>query len=230
MKTQIIAIGGGANSPYPIEQYILKQTGKSRPKVCFIGTATGDADRNIVRFYEIFGNFDCDRTHLALFSAPKDFESLLMQQDVIHVGGGNTKNLLAIWREWGLEKILYRAWQQGIILSGGSAGSICWFEEGVSDYIPSELNPIKALGFLKGSHCPHFDTEPNRRPRYLELIANGTLQAGIAADDAVALHYINGELHRIVSGAPNAKAYQVKRIGNTAQETELKPDYLNNET
>jgi len=215
MKKQIIAIGGGGmfnNTPtYPIEQYVLQQTGKTKPNVCFMATATGDADRNIVRFYEIFGKLSCERTHLSLFASPKNIESIIYAQDVIYVGGGNTKNMLALWREWNLDKILYQAYEKGIILAGMSAGSICWYEEGISDYIATELNPIKALGFLKGSHCPHFDTEQQRRPSYCAMVGSGTLQGGIAADDDVALHYIDGQLNKVVSAKSTSKAYKIEQ-------------------
>lgn len=228
MKTQIIAIGGGAMSKttdtFPIEKYILDQTGKSDPKICFMATATGDADRDITRFYEVFGNFHCERTHLSLFSAPKDIESLLMKQNVIYVGGGNTRNLLALWREWSVDKILFNAWKNGIVLTGFSAGSICWFEEGLSDYIPSELNPIKALGFLQGSHCPHYDSESNRRTIYCDLISKGKLSDGIAAEDDVALHYINGKLTHVISANPYGMAYDVVKKESVANEIARKPD------
>jgi dipeptidase E len=216
MKKQIIAIGGGAMSNLtdhcPIEKYILQQCEKENPNVCFLATATGDADRNITRFYDVFSSFKCKRAHLSLFSAPRDMEALLMKQDVIYVGGGNTRNLLALWREWNLDKILF------------SAGAICWYEEGLSDYIPSELNPIRALGYLKGSHCPHYDSETNRRNMYCELIGKGIISDGVAAEDDVALHYIDNELSRIISSNPRGKAFHVKKTPQGAQEIELKPD------
>lgn len=227
MNTQIIAIGGGMfknRDSDRIEEYILKQTGKPRPNICFLATATGDNNQEIVRFYEVFSNFSCERTHLSLFSVPKDIESFILKQDVIYVGGGNTKNLLLLWEGWGLDKILHNAWQNGVILAGSSAGSICWFEEGLSDYIPTELNPIKALGFIKGSNCPHYDDELKRKPHYCELISNGIMKEGIAADSEVALHYIGGKLEHIVSAKSDGKAYQIKRSNGGFQEIELKPD------
>lgn len=214
MKKQIIGIGGGGMSKnsdtYPIERYILQQSNKPRPNVCFMATATGDADRNIVRFYDVFSKFSCERTHLSLLTAPKDIEAFILKQDIIYVGGGNTKYLLALWREWNLDKILFKAYQNGVILSGFSAGSICWFDEGLSDYIVGELNPLKALGFIKGSHCPHFDSESARKPRCCELVASGALKECIAADDDVALHYIDGKLNKIVSASQTSAAYKIQ--------------------
>ncbi len=230
MKTQIIAIGGGAfsfiNDTYPIEEYILQQTDKPKPNVCYIGTATGDATHHIVRFYDIFQNFSCHPSHLSLYAAPKDIESHILKQDIIFVGGGNTKNLLTLWRAWDLDKMLHKAMQNGTILTGSSAGSICWYEEGLSDYIFSEFNALPALGFLKGSNCPHFDSEAGRRPRYHELVGNGTMKEGIAADDHVALHYVDGKLQHIVSAKPQSKAYQMKRSENGVEEIVLQPDIL----
>ena len=227
MKTQIIAIGGGAMSnysqTYPIEKYILEQTGKTKPNICFMPTASGDASHNIVRFYEIFGNLPCERTHLSLFSAPPDIESILMNQDIIYVGGGPFRNLLALWREWSLEKILYKAWKQGIILAGISSGATCWFEEGMTSYTPSHIKALPALGFLKGSYCAHYDSVPNNRLRYSDLISKGEIKEGVACEDNVALHYINGELHHVVSASPTGKAYQIKRAGDNFQQIELIP-------
>lgn len=227
MKKQIIAIGGGALSKlsksFPIEGYILKQTNKEKPTVCFMATATDDENHNIAHFYDVFSNFSCERTHLALFNPPEDIEGLLMKQDVVYVGGGNTKNLLEAWRKWNLDKILFKAYRNGTLLTGFSAGSICWFEEGLSDYIPSGLNLIKALGYLKGSHCPHYDSEPNRKPRYHELIRSGVMKEGVAVEDDVALHYIDGHLKHIVSANSRGKAYQIKRNEEGTQEIVLKP-------
>lgn len=227
MKTQIIAMGGSTmyarDEKFLLEKYILEQSPKENPRICFLPTATGDADQSIVRFYEVFAHFQCQRTHLSLFNPPKEYESILMQQDVIYVSGGNTRNLLALWRTWGLDKILYNAWQKGVVLAGYSAGAICWFEEGVSDYIPSELNRLEALGFLTGSHCPHYNSESNRRPRYQELVAAKQIKPGIAADDGVGLHYIDAQLARIVSATTAGRAYQLKNTKHL-EEIELMPN------
>lgn len=224
---QIIAMGGGGFSMEPenplLDQYILAQSNKPRPKICFIPTASGDADSYIEKFYDFFNQQECAPSHLSLFKpATRDLERFVLEQDIIYVGGGNTKNLLVLWKEWGLDGILRKAWEQGIVLAGLSAGSICWYEEGVTDSYGDKLEPLQALGFLKGSHCPHYDGEAERRPTYRQFVDQGFLQAGIAADDGVAVHYIDEDIKRIVSSRPTAKAYWVTR----GKEEELATEYL----
>lgn len=211
---QIIALGGGGFSMEPenplLDQYILHQSNKTNPKICFLATASGDSENYISRFYHFFEKQDCQPSHLSLFNPPtRNVESFLLDKDIIYVGGGNTKNLLVLWKEWGLDTILKKAWEQGIILAGISAGSICWFEEGVTDSYGDGLEPLKCLGFLEGSNCPHYDGESDRRPSYQQLISNKNIKPGFATDDGVAIHFINQEIHNIVSSRPNAKAYKV---------------------
>lgn len=227
---QIIAMGGGGFLMEPenplLDRYILQQSDKERPKICYIGTASGDAQSMIDNFYSFFNEQNCEPSHLSLFKPPvRDLERYVLEKDIIYVGGGNTKNLLALWREWGLDEILKKALDRGIVLAGISAGSICWFEEGVTDSYGDGLEPLKALGFLKGSNCPHYDGEADRRPTYRKLVDEGTLQPGIAADDGAAIHYIDGEMKRIVSSRPDAKAYFV----SPGKEEELETVYLGNE-
>jgi len=225
---QIIALGGGGFSMEPenplLDRYILNQSGKTSPKICFIPTASGDSDDYISRFYRFFEQQECQPSHLSLFRPPtRDIEDFLLEKDIIYVGGGNTKNLLVLWKEWGLDVILRKAWEQGIVLAGISAGSICWFEEGVTDSYGDGLEPIKCLGFLKGSNCPHYDGEVDRRPSYHQMIALNNIQPGIATDDGVAIHYIEQEVMKIVSSKPNANAYSVyydKQIIEIKLETE----------
>ncbi|TWT27151.1 Type 1 glutamine amidotransferase-like domain-containing protein [Planomicrobium sp. CPCC 101110] len=227
---QIIALGGGGflmepNNPL-LDSYILAQSKKERPKICFIPTASGDSENATLRFYEFFTQQNCQPSHLSLFKPPtRDIERFILEKDIIYVGGGNTKNLLAIWKDWGLDGILRKAWEQGIVLAGISAGSICWFEEGVTDSFGEGLEPIKALGFLKGSNCPHYDGEEDRRPTYRQLVEEKKLQAGIAADDGVAVHYVDQEIERVVSSRPKAKAYEVSFDGHI-RETEVPTIFL----
>ncbi|XKE94681.1 peptidase E [Metaplanococcus flavidus] len=224
---QIITMGGGGflmeqENPL-LDRYILEQAGKDKPKICYVGTASGDAESMIQNFYNFFNGENCEPSHLSLFKPPvRDLESYVLDKDIIYVGGGNTKNLLALWREWGLDEIFRKALDQGIVLAGISAGSICWFEEGVTDSYGDKLEPLKALGFLSGSNCPHYDGEAERRPTYRKLVDDGTLQPGIAADDGAAIHYIDGEIKRIVSSRPDAKAYFV----SPGNEEELEIEYL----
>jgi len=129
---------------------------------------------------------DCRATHLSLIQPPSaDLGAFVFAQDVIFVGGGNTRSLLALWREWGLDAILREAYERGIVLGGVSADMICWFEFGVTDSVPGALTPLKCLGWLPGSACPHYDKEIERRPSFQRLIAEGAIPGGYAADDGV---------------------------------------------
>ncbi|MGA9225178.1 MAG: Type 1 glutamine amidotransferase-like domain-containing protein [Mesobacillus sp.] len=228
---QIIALGGGGFSMEPdnplLDLYILAQTKKQNPKVCFVPTASGDSENYISRFYKSFESHNCVPSHLSLFSPPsRDLEDYVMDKDVIYVGGGNTKNLIALWKDWSLDAILKKAWQDGIVMAGISAGSICWFEAGVTDSFGEGLEPLKSLGFLKGSNCPHYDGEADRRPIYQRLVSAGQIPGGLAADDGAALHFIGSELHKAVSSRREAKAYQVDLIEGKLREEVLNTEYL----
>jgi len=228
---QIIAMGGGGFSMEPdnllLDRYVLEQTGKPHPRVCFVPTASGDSVNYIERFLKAFRALDCEPSYLSVFSGPDgDWRDYILSKDVIYVGGGNTKNLLVLWREWGLDSIMREAWESGIVLAGISAGSICWFEEGVTDSVPGLLTPLKCLGFLKGSNCPHYDGEVERRPAYHRLLKANEIAPGIACDDGVAVHFKNDELYRIVSSRPNARAYRLSVHDDSVHETELTPDYI----
>lgn len=230
-QRHIIAMGGGGFSMEPdnllLDQYVLKQAGKKRPKVCFVPTASADSADYTVRFYKAFSSLPCVPSHLPLFVPPTaDLRSYVLEKDVIYVGGGNTKNLMALWKEWKLDSIFREAWNQGTILAGISAGSLCWFEQGITDSIPGDLTPISCLGFLKGSNCPHYDGEKNRRPTYQRLIGEKKIQGGMAADDGVALHYVGKSLKNIVSSRRDAKAYQVELRDRKIIETSINPIYL----
>lgn len=230
-KRQIIAIGGAALPPeldnLLLIEYFLKQTGKKRPKVCFIGTAGGDAEGGRLRFYAGFSQFDCTPSHLPLFArTPRDLESFVLGQDAIFVGGGNTRSMLAVWRDWGLDLHLRAAWMRGIVLGGVSAGAICWFEQGVTDSIAGPLTALDCLEFLAGSCCPHYDSEPQRRPTYHKLVARGAIVEGVAADDGAALHFVDDKLQRAVSSRPRARAYRVRMSGRRTVEHRLATRYL----
>ncbi len=154
-------------------------------------------------------------THLPLFRLGiTDLRSYLLGQDIVYVGGGNTRNMLVLWHEWGLDVILREAWEKGTILCGISAGSVCWFEQGLSDSVAAgELRPLICLGFLQGSNCPHYDGEPLRRPHYQRCVSEGSMIGGYATDDWVGLHFVGSKLHQVVSPKPNANAYEVSRNG-----------------
>ncbi|HTD90913.1 MAG TPA: peptidase E [Burkholderiales bacterium] len=231
MKRQILAIGGAA-LPENLDNlllinYFLQLTRKKKPRVCFIGTAHGDADAGRLRFYAGFSRFNCKPTHLPLFArTPRDLESFVLGQDAIYVGGGNTRSLLAVWRDWGLDLYLRKAWERGVVLGGASAGSICWFEQGITDSIAGPLTALGCLGFLPGSNCPHYDSEPLRRPTYRKLVASGKILEGVAADDGAALHNVDGKLVRAVASRPRARAYRLTRTGKSVVERRLSTQYL----
>ncbi|UOQ44234.1 Type 1 glutamine amidotransferase-like domain-containing protein [Halobacillus salinarum] len=228
---QIIALGGGGFSEEPenplLDEYILHQAQKEKPKICYVPTANGDSDICISWFYDFFKKQNCEPSHLSLFKPPtRDLEGYVLEKDIIYVGGGNTKNLLVLWKEWGLDSILKKAWEQGVILAGISAGSICWFEDAITDSYGDQLEPIRCLGMISGSNCPHYDEEEKRRPAYHKFMAEGKVKPGIAADDGVGLHYMDQHLHRIVSSRPEAGAYHVSYEGQKVKEVPLETDYL----
>jgi peptidase E len=158
---------------------------------------------------------------------PGDLREKVLEQDVIYVGGGNTRAMLAVWREWEFDRILHEAWEAGVVLAGISAGSICWFDQGLSDSVmPAELRPLKCLGFLPGSNCPHYDGEPQRRPCYQKFVLEEALEAGYAADDGAALHYSGTKLVNAVCSRPAAKVYRVEKQGECIVETPLEMEFL----
>jgi peptidase E len=211
-----------------LDQYVIEQADQDEPRICFLPTASGDAEDYIQTFYASFSRFRCRPTHLSLFRPPtKDIEAFVLENSIIYVGGGNTRSMLALWAEWGLDTVLRKAWQQGIVLAGMSSGSVCWFEEALSDFVPGEFNRLQCLGFLPGSNCPHYDSEPSRRPLYQSMILRGELAPGIATDDGVGLHYVGTELLKTVSSRPDAKAYRVSKNVVSA-EREIVPVYLGN--
>ncbi len=146
---------------------------------------------------------------------PENLRELALDSDVILVCGGNTANMLAVWRLHGFDRILREAWESGVVLAGWSAGLICWFEAGITDSFGPQLDGMRdGLGFLPGSACPHYDTEEQRRPVYAELVANG-FPPGIALDDAAAAHYAGTELRKIVVSRPNARGYNIGPDGES---------------
>lgn len=228
---QIIALGGGGFSMEPdnplLDNYIVSQSKSKKPKVCFIPTASGDAEGYIQLFYKAFEVHNSVPSHLSLFRPPsQDLEDYIMEQDILYVGGGNTRNLLVLWKEWEVDQYIKKAWENGTILSGLSAGSICWFDEGVTDSLPDELTSLKCLGLIKGSNCPHYDGEADRRPSYHKLLAANKISNGLATDDGVALHYRDNEIFQVISSRPQAKAYKVEYIDNQIIETVIEPIYL----
>jgi dipeptidase E len=219
---QIVAFGGGgfsmeAGNPL-LDDYVLGATGAERPKVCFIPTASGDADHYVVRFYRRFAAV-AETSHVSLFRRDKgagavegDLESHLLQQDLIYVGGGSVLSLLGTWRAHGLDQILKRAWRRGVMLCGLSAGSLCWFSEAITAFHgPPE--PVRGLGLLPHSNCVHYDGEAERAEVFKDMIASGRMREGYAAEDSAALHFEGRELLRVVSSKPKARAFRISKDG-----------------
>jgi dipeptidase E len=211
---RIVACGGEQLSHAALTRYVFELTGKPRPKILFVPTASGDDPANLLTFYQMFAGLRCEPSHLALFHRTvDDIDGLIRAQDVVMVGGGNTANMLAIWRVHGVEDALRNAYRNGTILTGWSAGCICWFEAGITDSFALELGPLRdGLKLLKGSACPHYDSEERRRPVYSREIAAG-LPAGIALDDAVAARYEDERLIEIVTAKRDGRAFRVDRDG-----------------
>ena len=223
-KKQIIVMGGGGflMDDLLLDRYVLQQVETERARVCFLGQAKGENENDALKFYCAFTELGCTPSRLSLFLPhTADIAGFLLSQDVIYVGGGNTKSLLALWHAWGLDVILRQAWQQGIVLAGASAGAICWFAQGLTDSVHGQFTPISCLGFLPGSCAPHYDVKNQRRSRYHELVASGELQPGYGIDDYAALHFVDGELHRVVASREGARAYRVERGAEGAVETAL---------
>lgn len=221
----IVALGGGGFSMEPdnlaLDRHVLSLAGVPCPRVAFVPTASGDADGYVARFHDAFATLDCEPSHLGLFRREiGDLRAFVLAQDVIYVGGGNTLNMLALWKLHGLDVIFREAWEAGVVLAGISAGALCWFEGGPTDSL-GPLAPIACLGFLPGSLCVHYDGETARRPTYLGLVADRTLPAGCAADDGAALVFAGDSLAEVVTSRPAARAFRVTAGPAKALETPL---------
>ena len=214
MDRQIIAIGGGGFGRNPgvgvIEKYILEQSKKEVPNICFIPTATGDDESYKVSYYSTFSKLNCNPSHLDFFKRTPNLENLIDKQDVVFVGGGNTKSMLAVWRDWGLDTILKKAYERGTIMSGVSAGAICWFDKGITDSWANDLNIIDCLGFTKGNCCPHYDEESERKPSLSKYILNKEINECFAVEGGCAVHIINDEVCKAVSFKDNKNTFLVK--------------------
>jgi peptidase E len=238
-EPQILATSGGfrntptgAARPGPLVAHALRLTGKDRPRFCYVGTASGDDVRHIALIYGAFaGRHDVIVSHLELFMMPNvpDAAAHLLAQDVIWVGGGSVANLLAVWRAHGLDEVFREAWRRGIVLSGVSAGSLCWHVGGTTDSFGVDLRPVTdGLALLPYSNGVHYDSEEQRRPLLHRLIGDETLPNGYATDDGVGLHYVGTELREAVSdGTPGASAYWIERSGDgRVTETAITPRVL----
>jgi dipeptidase E len=218
-------MGGGCFTVLPekplLEMYALSQTRKANPAVCFLPTASGDAPTYIAKFYAAFAKLRCRPAHIPFFDRTPNLRKILLAQDLIYVGGGNTKSMLAGWHEWNLQGILRQAWNSGIVLAGVSAGAICWFETGVTDSWAGALQPLPCLGWLPGACCPHYDGEADRRPAVHAFVGKGIVPEMLALDDGTAAHFMGRKLKRVVCSLPKAGAYRVRRDGKKVVEDAL---------
>jgi dipeptidase E len=230
---RIVAMGGGGFSMEPdntlLDAFVVSLARRERPRVCFVGTASGDSERYALDFHRAFAALDCRAADLPLFDrTTDDLRGFVLAQDVVYVGGGSTANLLAVWRTQGLDAILREAWAAGVGLCGVSAGMNCWFEQSITDsFGVGALAPLHdGLALLAGSACPHYDGEEQRRPAYRRLVAEGILADGWAADDGAALVFAGERLEEVVSSRPDAAAYRVSRDGGDAREDRVTARYL----
>jgi dipeptidase E len=213
-----------------LDDYVLSLVDAVRPRVCFLPTASGDADHYVVRFYRQFSP-SCEASHVSLFRRDQgtggvedDLETHLLAQDLIYVGGGNVVSMLGAWRAHGLDEVLHKAWRKGVVLCGPSAGSLCWFDEALSAFHGAPRS-VRGLGMLPYSNCVHYDAEPARRAEYHRFVGDG-MPPGFAVEDGVALHFRRTRLKRVVSSQPNARAYRVEAGRDGVVETPLKVSYL----
>ncbi|ANY09465.1 peptidase E [Pseudonocardia sp. HH130630-07] len=211
----------------PLAQHAvtLARVSGRAPRICFLPTAAGDDPRLIMTFYDNAWRHGWTASHLSLMAMPNidDPAEHLLTQDVIWVSGGSVAALLAMWRLHGLDVALRQVWESGVVLTGVSAGSICWHAGGTTDSFGPELRPVTdGLGFLPYSNGVHHDTEAERRPLLHDLVAAGTLPPGFATDDGAGLHYRGTDLHEVVAEAPGAYGYEIERASDgTVNETRL---------
>ncbi len=230
---QIVAFGGGGFSmewgnPL-LDDQVLAWSGVERPRICFLPTASGDADHYVVRFYRAFPASRCEPSHISLFrreTGVGDPRAHLLEQDVIYVGGGSLVSLLGTWGAHGIDLALHEAWRAGVLLCGGSAGSLCWFSHAVSCFHEGPARRMEGLGFLPWSNAVHYSEEPGRRTAFMDAVADG-MPSGYGVGDGAALHFVGTDLAEVVSSKPEAQARYVFADGaGGASERELPVRYL----
>jgi peptidase E len=229
---QIVAFGGGGfsmESGNPLlDDYVLALSrNQERPKVCFLPSASGDADHYIVRFYRAFPADRCEASHISLFrreQGPENLREHLLSQDLIYVGGGSVISLLGVWRAHGVDEILREAWEAGVVLCGLSAGSLCWFREAVTGFHGAPQR-VEGLDLLPFSNCVHYEPGSERRLAYHDYIHTG-MRSGYAAEDGAALHFIGTELSRVVASRPQACGYRLDALGERVVEMRIATTYL----
>ena len=225
-------MGGGGFTMEPtnplLDDFVLSLTDAKQPRVLFLPTASGDTTTQINAFQARFADRWCVHEHLSLFrmhDSKRPLDQIVLEQDIIYVGGGSMRNLLAIWRAHELDELLVQAWRAGTVLAGLSAGAMCWFQGGVSrSRGPPE--PLAGLGLLDGSLTVHTDGEPERLPVWLTSVREGILPGGWAADDGVGLLFRGQRLERVVSSRPGAGAQRVDALAGELVRHRLEPELL----
>ena len=229
MKKQLLIYGSGRHT-VPFLKYMAEATGKKKPNLCFIPTASGEDQEYIDSFYEV-----CSQIHVTpyvlsvwinSYDQKESFEEIISKMDAIVVGGGNTLNMLAIWQAQGIDIALKNAYENGVVMGGGSAGSLCWFNAGTTDSRPKVLSIVEGMRFIDKSHCPHYNSEPSRRPLYHSNIISGKLTDGYACDDRSAIHFINGEVHTSISLDNDNHSYYVRLNSQNIIEEERIPNTI----
>ena len=230
-RRHIVAFGGGGfsmESGNPLlDDYVLGLAPSARPRVCFLPSASGDADHYIVRFYRAFPASRCEPSHISLFRREQgaaDFRAHLLSQDVIYVGGGSVLSLLGVWRAHGIDEILHEAWEAGIVLCGLSAGSLCWFAESVTGFHGAPQR-VEGLGILPWSNTVHYEPDGERREAYRRFLLAG-MRPGYAAEDGTALHFEGLGLARVVASRAGAHGWRLERRGEGVSEMRLATTYL----
>ena len=222
----IIAIGGGGFGRNPnepiIENYILNLSNSQKPNITFSPTASAENSDYIVNFYSAFSSLNCNAKHISLFKNTPNLESIIRDSDIIYIGGGNTKSMLAVFKEWGLDKLLLKAYKDGKILAGVSAGAICWFDQGITDSWEDGLRVLDCMGILKGVCCPHYDGEVDRKPSVEKFLKSNEIDACFCIEDGAAIHYQNNRFKTAVAFYQNKNAYEVKLNRGSIKETPLK--------
>ncbi len=220
---KILIAGGGFNTAFI--RYLAQLTGKARPKLLYLPTASADSPAGIITWYKNCATLNVEPSHQVSFIAstqqPRDWDDVLLSVDGIVCSGGNTLNQQVIWKAHGIDVILKQAWERGIVLGGASAGSLCWFEEGTTDSRPKALSTVQCLGFLPGSHCPHYDAEPGRRPLYQKLVESGQMKPGYACDNDAGIYFEGTDVKRVVHTRAEARVYYVMAMNGKAVERRL---------
>ena len=225
---KILIAGGGFNDAFI--RYMAELTGKPRPRLCYLPTASADSANGIITWFRNCASLNVtplvQESFIASTEQTEGWDEVLLSMDGIVCSGGNTLNQQAIWKAQGIDVVLRTAWDRGIVLGGASAGSLCWFEEGTTDSRPKELSIVQCLGFLQGSHSPHYDREAERRPLYHKLIGSGQMKPGYACDNDAGIFFEDNTVRRVVHTRAEAKCYHVSVVDGRVVEKVLEPELI----